>query len=205
MGQTSALNAAFILLLLVTPVVGGSNFGANNWKLIAAVVAAAASGTLAAVGLETLRKTGHFLIDMSPLKVGRSWRNRWGTEIPAQGEFLVSFLGPECPHCKQWVRVLNAVSQTPGLPAVAGVVATTDEKLDEFVASSGIRFPMHVISESLMNRLVYGVPTTVMISDGRIANAWTGHIAPEFYNRFRDAYFPSSVAASTSAASAPAL
>jgi hypothetical protein len=205
LGESVALNAAFILLLLITPVVGGSTFGASNWKLIVAAVAAVASGILAAVGLETLKKTGNFLIDTSPLKVGRAWRNRWGTEISDEGEHLVSFLGPDCPHCKQWVRVLNAVSQTPGLPAVTGVVATTDEKLDEFVTSSGIRFPMHVISQSLMNRLVYGVPTTVMIANGRISNAWTGHIAPEFYNRFRDAYFPSSVAASTSAASAPAL
>ena len=202
MGESIGINGGLILLLLVTPRVG-TVFGADTWKIIAALVAAIASGIVAALGITTLRKTGHFLIDTSPLKIGRQWRNRWGAEVSEQGEHLVSFLGPECPHCKQWVRVLNAVSPMSDLPSVAGVVATTDEKLGEFVATSGIRFPMHVIPQSLMNRLVYGVPTTALISNGRISNLWTGNISPEFYNRFRDAFFPGGSSARQEASVTP--
>lgn len=202
-GQSVALNAAFILLLLVTPLVSNIDSGNQTWKIIASGVAAIASGALAGVGLRTLSKTGSFLIDMSPLKTGREWKSRWGTELSEKGEHLVSFIGPDCPHCKQWVRVLNAIYQKPGLPTVAGVVATTEEKLQEFISTTGIRFPIHMIPQTLLNRLVYGVPTTVLVSDGLIVNAWSGHMPPEFYNRFRDAFFPPSSELTTAAASVP--
>lgn len=203
MGQSVGLNGVFILLLLVTPVHSTITFGGDVWKTIVAIVAAIASGTLAHAGLRRLAKTGEFLISTSPLKVGRAWSSRWGTPLSHDGEHLVSFLGPDCPHCKAWVRVLNVVYGKDGLPSVDGVVATSNEKLQEFSDTSGIRFPVHIIPQTLMNRLVYGVPTTVLVTDGRIINMWSGNMPPEFYNRFRDAYFPPSSRSTTPAASAP--
>ncbi|HUQ18325.1 MAG TPA: MauE/DoxX family redox-associated membrane protein [Gemmatimonadaceae bacterium] len=203
MAQSVAMNGVFVLLLLLTPLQSGVTFGGDTWKIIVALVAAIASGGLALAGLRTLAKTGAFLINTSPLQIGRAWRSRWGTHLSDDGEHLISFLGPDCPHCKSWVRVLNVVYGKDGLPSVDGVVATTNEKLQEFVDTSGIRFPVHMIPQTLMNRLVYGVPTTVLVTGGRIVNTWSGNMPPEFYNRFRDAYFPPSSVLTASAASAP--
>jgi hypothetical protein len=189
LSQSIGINAAYILLLLVTPLPLGDT-PITAWKILVSVIAAVACGALAASSLRVLRKTGKFLIDMSPLKVGRAWRSRWGAEVPGNGEYLVSYLGPECPHCKRWVRVLNAVSQSDGLPKVVGIVSA-GEKLQEFVEESGIRFPVKTIPQTLMNRLVWGVPATVLVSNGRIQNQWSGNMPPEFFTRFRDAFFSS--------------
>ena len=82
------------------------------------------------------------------------------------------------------------MQQTPDLPRVAGVVATTSDALENFVETSGIRFPITTISQTLMNRLVWGVPTTVLVSGGRIQKQWSGNMPPDFYDRFRHAFFP---------------
>jgi hypothetical protein len=189
LAQSVGLNAFFVLLLLVTPLVSPYD-SADEWKALAAVIMGIAAGSLAYASLRVLNKTGSFLIDMSPLKIGRAWHDRWGVAIPPSGEHLVSYLGPDCPHCKTWVRVLNAVSQSNGLPVVHGVTAASPEKLSQFVGESGIRFPVATISQTLMGRLVYGVPTTVLVADGRIQNQWSGQMPPEFFARFRDAFFP---------------
>jgi hypothetical protein len=188
LAQSILLNSTFIVLLLITPLPRESHL--FWWKIVAAIVAAVAAASLAVGSQRTLAKTGQFLFDLSPLKIGRRWHNKWGADIAGQGEFLVSYLGPDCPHCKQWVRVLNAVSQSAGLPQVIGIVATPGEKLRQFVDESGIRFPMKTIPQTLMSRLVWGVPTTVQVADGRIQNQWSGRMPPEFFARFRDAFFP---------------
>jgi hypothetical protein len=188
LAQSILLNSVFILLLLVTPLPRESHL--VWWKMVAAILVGGAAGSLAVASQRALAKTGEFLFDLSPLKVDRRWHDRWGTQVGDTGEFLVSYLGPDCPHCKQWVRVLNAVSQSRGLPQVVGIVATPDERLRQFVEESGIRFPMKTIPQTLMSRLVWGVPTTVLVADGKIQNQWSGRMPPEFFARFRDAFFP---------------
>ena len=141
--------------------------------------------------LAQLQKNGRMMIETSPLKVGRRWTKRWGAGAPDDGrETLISYLGPDCPYCKQWVRVLNAMSQAPGLPRVTGIVAAPRDKVDAFIETSGIRFPVVTISQTLMSRLVWGVPTTVLVSSGAIAKQWAGQMPPEFFDRFREAFFP---------------
>jgi hypothetical protein len=189
--ESLALNGLFAVLVTFAWVFGVSA-PTPAWKLIAAISAGAVSASLAAAGFEYYAKHGKFMIEMSPLRVGRKWRDRWGARVHGDGEQLVSYLGPECPHCKQWVRVLNVIEKSPDLPAVVGVVATTGEKLDEFVTSSGIQFPMNTIPQTLMSRLVWGVPTTVLVADGKIQKQWSGQMSPEFFQRFRDAFFPAS-------------
>jgi hypothetical protein len=190
--QSLLLNASFIALLAIS-LVAGSGSALVWWKLAVAIAVALISGWTAAAALSAILKKGVFLFDLSPLKIGRSWRGRWGSQLAPEGEFLVSYLGPDCPHCKKWVRVLNAVSQSSGLPTVVGIVATPGEKLRQFVEESGIRFPMKTIPQTLMSRLVWGVPTTVLVSNGKIQNQWSGQMPPEFFTRFRDAFFPGSV------------
>lgn len=189
LAQSIALNATFVALIIIAWLTQPST-ATPVWKLIAALAIAIVAGGLAVASAQFLKKNGRFMMDLSPLKTGRAWRTRWGATIPDDNnEHLVSFLGPECPHCKSWVRVLNVIDKTPGLPRVTGVIASGD-KLDEFVTTSGIQFPMHTIPETLMSRLVWGVPTTVLVANGKIQNQWSGQMSPEFFQRFRDAFFP---------------
>jgi uncharacterized membrane protein YphA (DoxX/SURF4 family) len=191
LAQSIALNATFIALVLLAWLTGAGSTPTPAWKLIAAAMTGIAAGSFAAASLRYLEKTETLMFDMSPLKVGKSWRARWGAKEPDDGaEQIVSYLGPDCPHCKQWVRVLNAIDQSPGLPKVVGIVAASSDELAAFVERSGIRFPMKTIPQTLMNRLVWGVPTTVIISEGKIRNGWRGQMPPDFYQRFRDAFFP---------------
>jgi uncharacterized membrane protein YphA (DoxX/SURF4 family) len=190
LAQSLALNAIFIALTLV-PWIAGADAPTPTWKIMAAVVVGIAASALGAASQWFLATHGRFMIDMSPLKVGRAWSTRWGAGIQSDGrDQMVSYLGPDCPHCKQWVRVLNTMEQSPGLPRVVGVVAASKETLDAFVKSADIRFPVNTIPQTLMSRLVWGVPTTVLVSDGRIKDQWGGHMPPEFFARFRDAFFP---------------
>ncbi len=188
--QSITLNGIFIALLLAAWLVLPRTLETPVWKLIAVGFAGVLVAGLAEASQAVLRKTNHFMIDLSPLKVGRRWRSRWGAKSDSPGELLVSYLGPDCPHCKQWVRVLNAMDQSRGLPKVIGVVAVSNEKLETFVRDSGIRFPITSIPQTLMNRLVYGVPTTVLVASGTIEKQWSGHMPPEFFHRFKDAFFP---------------
>lgn len=197
LAQSIALNATFVALIIIAWLTQPATT-TPQWKLIVALAIAIVAGALATASARFLRKNGRFMMDLSPLKIGRAWRARWGATIPDDNdEHIVSFLGPECPHCKQWVRVLNVIDKVPGLPRVMGVVATSGDKLDEFVTTSGIQFPMHTIPQTLMSRLVWGVPTTVLVANGKIQNQWSGQMSPEFFQRFRDAFFPTARPAAT--------
>jgi hypothetical protein len=191
LAQSLLLNGAFAGLTLAAWLAREPADPAPLWKSIAAAGAGALVAGFAAASLSFFRKHERFLVDLNPLKVGRRWRSRWGARIPADdGEHLVSYLGPDCPHCKRWVRVLNAVDQSKELPSVVGIVGTSNEAMQKFVENSGIRFPMRVIPQTLMTRLAWGVPTTVLVSGGRIQNRWSGQMPAEFFERFRDAFFP---------------
>jgi hypothetical protein len=137
-------------------------------------------------------KTGSPLVDLNPLRVGRRWKHRWaaGATRNIDGEALVTFMGPECPHCIRWVRVANAISQSPVLPEVFGVVATSPKDLDHFKRDKGIRFPVMNVSQSLLSRLVTAVPTTVVIEGGYVKEVWAGDMPAPFVDRFKEAFFP---------------
>jgi hypothetical protein len=197
LAQSIVLNATFVALITIAWLTQPAT-ATPPWKLLAALAIALVAGTLAAASARFLRKNGRFMMDLSPLKIGRAWRARWGATIPDDNdEHIVSFLGPDCPHCKQWVRVLNVIDKVPGLPRVMGVISASGDKLDEFVTTSGIQFPMHTIPETLMSRLVWGVPTTVLVANGKIQNQWSGQMSPEFFQRFRDVFFPTARQAAT--------
>lgn len=189
--QSIALNGALAALVVAAWLALPQSLETPIWKVLVTSLVGVAAGTLALVSQRFLATHGRFMIEMSPLKVGRRWRPSWGASPDGDSrEMLVSYLGPDCPHCRKWVRVLNAMQQTRNLPRVAGVVATSNEALEDFVETSGIRFPIRTIPQTLMNRLVWGVPTTVLVSGGRIQKHWSGNMPPDFYDRFRDAFFP---------------
>ena len=190
--QSVILNAVFIALVLVAWVIRPAATTPNDaWKIVVIAATGIAFAALTESGQRFLRKNGRMMIETSPLKVGRRWSKRWGTSVPdGSREMLVSYLGPDCPYCKQWVRVLNAIGQANGLPAVTGIVAAPPDELAAFIRNAGIRFPVIGVPQTLMGRLVWGVPTTVLVSSGLIEKKWGGNMPPEFFERFRDAFFP---------------
>jgi len=190
--QSVMLNGLFIALVLVARVAGEPAGPVAAWKIILTVLVGIASTILAASALQHLTKTGHMLIKTTPLKLGRRWSKRWGTDIPEDGrDMLISYLGPSCPYCKKWVRVLNVMHKSPGLPGVIGIIAESQDGVETFVQNSGIHFPVVTVPQTLMSRLVWGVPTTVLVSSGVIETKWSGTMPAEFFTRFKEAFFPS--------------
>ena len=188
--QSIMLNGAFTALVLLAWLVAPSIGPVAGWKLAMAAGMAVLFGAFAAIGQRHRAKTGQMWIETSPLRVGRRWRSSWGASVPGDGrEMIVSYLGPECPYCKQWVRVLNAMHHAPGLPRVSGVIAASQQTLEKYVETAGVRFPVTTIPESLMSRLVWGVPNTVLVVSGTIQERWV-QMPEEFFVRFRAAFFP---------------
>jgi len=80
--------------------------------------------------------------------------------------------------------------QSPTLPRVVGVIAAPDAEVKSYIDNYGIRFPVSTVSQSLMGRLVRGVPTAVIVESGAIKEMWIGNMPPAIVDRFRDAFFP---------------
>jgi hypothetical protein len=190
--QSIGINATFIALLLSAWSVTPTDLHLAAWQVVTVIAAAILFGGLAAVSQRHERLNSKPLFDTNPLKVGARWKDGWaaGETAGIAGELLVSLLGPDCPYCKQWVRVGNAMTQSPALPPVVGVVAASRAKVETFVRDHGIRFPVGVISESLMARLTRAVPTTIHVVSGKIEHIWVGALPPEFVVRFTRAFFP---------------
>jgi hypothetical protein len=193
-GQSVALDAIFALLVLVAWLGHAPGLRVTEWNLLLVGTVAVVFGGLAAIAQQFESRNGRPLFSRSPLKVGRRWRAAWAAGTGAASndpdETIVSYLGPDCPHCRQWVRVMNAMQQSPTLPRVIGIVGTTTERMHSFVEETGIKFPIAAIPEALMGRLTYAVPTTVLVQGGTIRDKWVGPMPPEFFGRFKQAFFP---------------
>src|SRR5687768_71467 len=192
MAQSIGLNAVFAGLLTTSWVMQPASMSIGLWQPIVVLLMAAAAGFVSDSAQRHARKTGIPKFTPSPLKVGASWRHAWarGATRELDGEVLVALLGPDCPFCKEWVRIANVIVQSPTLPKVIGVVGVPEKRRDEFVKNHGIRFPVQSISPSLMSRLTQTVPTTMLVEGGRIREMWSGRMPPEFVARFRRAFFP---------------
>lgn len=81
---------------------------------------------------------------------------------------LVAFLWPNCPHDAQFVRIANAIVQSPELPRVVGVISAPGKKVNSYIADQGIRFPVATVSQSLMSRPTRAVTTAVVVNSGKI-------------------------------------
>ena len=191
--QSLGINALFVALVAAAWYAGGSTWNASPLHVWLPITGAIAASVIAHMASRFQLRSGRLLFDTNPLKIGNRWRHGWADGLTRQlsGETLVAFLGPDCPYCAQCVRVGNAVSQAPRLPRVVGVVAATEERRDAFVRENAVKFPVAMISQSLMGRLAQAVPTTVLIKDGKIAHTWVGSAPPpEFVDRVKEAFFP---------------
>jgi hypothetical protein len=197
--QSLMLNGLYALLIAASWLSQSGEGGYSWWQLSAPAAAAVAVGVFTAIAQRHAKKTGQPLLDLNPLKAGNKWRHSWAGGLTAQldGEILIAFLGPDCPYCGQFVKVGNAMVQSPSLPKVVGVVGTSRERLRTFIQEKGIRFPMANVSQAVTGRLVSAVPTGVLVESGRIKRVWLGSLPPDIVDRFRDAFFPVSTSNDT--------
>jgi hypothetical protein len=191
-GQSLALNAIFVTMIAISWVTQPRNVTVTSWQLLFIIGLTAVAALIAEWAQRYENKTGIPRFVSSPLKIGANWRHRWahGATRGINGELIVALLGPDCPFCKQLVKIGNAMTQSPALPTVIGVVGSSPKRRDEFVADYGIRFPVAPVSRSVMNRLTQAVPTTLLVQGGVIREIWVGQMPPEFVERFRRAFFP---------------
>ena len=201
-GQSLALNGLYFSLVALAWIAGERSVVPGLWQVLMVIGAGVAAGGFAEAARKALATKGEPLVDLNPLKVGKKWKHRWSGNATAgmTGEYLVAYLGPRCPHCGTFVRIANAMLQSPALPRVVGVTAASKSDLDAFVEEKQIRFPVRTISESLMMRLAYSVPTVALVKDGVIEAHWSGGMPPEFARRFTRAFFPTAGDAQTAAA-----
>lgn len=194
-GQSLSLNALFIAVLLSAWFSGLRGGDLPLLPAAVTVAAGAAAYLLALAGMSHEAKHGAPLFDVSPLKVGNKWNHAWaaGATEEMSGEFFVSYLGANCPCCKLWVRVANAMTHSPHLPKVIGVMAATPARTAEFVNDFSVNFAIAHISNSMMARMTRAVPTTAIIRDGVIRELFTGTLPPEHSERFARAFFPAPV------------
>jgi hypothetical protein len=191
-GQSMMLNGLYALLITGGWWASRGSIQSGAWRLEIPVVVALAIAVYTEIAQRHESRTGKPLFDRNPLKAGRRWKHSWAGGITSgiDGEILVAFLGPDCPYCGQFVKIGNAMVQSPKLPRVVGVVGTSKDRLESFIEEKGIRFPMANVAQSVTTRLVSAVPTAVLIEAGEIKRIWIGNMPPDFVDRFKNAFFP---------------
>jgi hypothetical protein len=191
--QSIGLNALFSFLCMLAWMRSRDDYSIRIWQVIAIAALTIMVSVFTYIAQRHATRTGQPLIDLNPLKAGNKWKHSWthGATARIEGEVLVAFLGPDCPHCSNFVKVGNAMVQSPKLPRVIGVVATSKERLSTFIKDKGIRFPTINVSQSLMARMVSAVPTVAVVESGRIKRVWIGDVPPDVVDRIKFAFFPS--------------
>jgi hypothetical protein len=202
-GQSIGLNLIFAILIIAAWVSRAPTIVNAWWQWSIPIAVALSVAAVAEWAQRYEFRTGTPKFTPSPLEEGAAWKHSWARNLTrnTEGEIIVAMLGLECPFCKQWVKVGNAMTQSPLLPTVFGVVGASEKLRDKFVAEHNIRFPVASISPSLMNRLAQAVPTTLLVEKGRIKQMWVGNMPPEFVHRFRKAFFPDDLIATMKAGS----
>jgi hypothetical protein len=192
-GQSLALNGLYAALLVAAMIARQKMDLASEWGAPAVL----SVGVLFALAAEVVRRSKSASHEgsrnPSPLKAGTPWTSEWsaGSSVGSESEHIVSYLGPRCPYCRTWVGILNLTHESPTLPDVTGVLAASDREVEEFVRTTGVRFPVVTIPQTLMSTLTATVPTTVSIESGVITDVWAGNGSPAFFARFKESFFTS--------------
>jgi thiol-disulfide isomerase/thioredoxin len=100
----------------------------------------------------------------------------------ASGTTLVVFFEEWCPHCKREVPKMKETWEKYGdrglnlLAATKVTKSATDEKVQSFVDSNGLVFPVFKENGELSRYFnVSGIPAAAVVKDGKIV--WRGHPA----------------------------
>lgn len=188
--QSLSLDAGYASLLGFAWWWGAPVVEPGFWAVALALLAALGGGAVAFWLLDHSSRHGKPLLDLTPMRAGRRWQAHWLPDagLPEEGETLVVFLGANCSHCMQWIKVLNRVHQLPGLPSVQGVVTLRSDRLADYLSRSGVRFPLAPITPWAAARLSRSItPTAVLVQGGVIREKWVRSMPKSFIERVRAA------------------
>jgi hypothetical protein len=171
------LNAGYLLLLgmawyTIAPAVETPSW--KGWAVIAVLIAANL------LGKRTLR---YPLFDPSPLKAGRRWQDAWVSWERQSGDgsrWLVFFLKPQCPKCRQWLDLLGVMQWYPGQPRPVLVFPDSKEALPRLPVGLSQYAKQLVLSRGRYRHLVYYVPLAVLVERDVIVQKWVGEFPLEY-------------------------
>ncbi len=177
--QSLALNGVYIFLL------AGARLCPQPWPLasghdgLIVAFATAIFSSACVMSFWNYFRFGNGLCDFSPMKVSKPWKNWISGCRMDHGAHLVVFMSPDCPVCHQWIRPLNILSRTAGVPKLVAALAASPEEAERFTRERGVEFPVFGIGKSMAGRLVESYPTAVRISDGIIIERRQGSLPPD--------------------------
>ncbi|MEH1815622.1 MAG: MauE/DoxX family redox-associated membrane protein [Nostoc sp.] len=180
--NTSLLLNALYILLLIFAWVYRTHENTVLWQYILTIISFIVSGALASGQIEYYIINGRPYFDLTSLKVNRQWQSQWleGAIDVSQGSKIVVFLSPECPQCKNWLKILRLVHYRADLPEVVGVVNCNVEAAKDYAKSYNLNFSIVVIKPFLFNKLAMAVPTAVVLENGVIKEKWVGTMPQKF-------------------------
>lgn len=128
------------------------------------------------------------VFDVSRLKIGGKWKKGWLPGINLQkGEHVLVFMHQDCPHCKNWIQLLNIMHLKDEMPSVSGILSFTNKELIRFGTENFVLFPLETMKPVLFNRMVTAYPTAVRLKEGLITEKWTGRMPVEMVREIRTA------------------
>ncbi|MDJ0900349.1 MAG: hypothetical protein QNJ55_16210 [Xenococcus sp. MO_188.B8] len=188
--QSIILNLVYITLL-ISAFVWGNYQPTILWQWMLVLTTLVTSGALAFGFLKYWRENDRPYIDLTPLKIDRTWKPKWlGEDSDSTlmlGSKLVVFLSPQCSQCKKWLNVLKVVHYRDDLPGVIGTIAlSTVEAGQDFVDEYGLNYPVIAIERKQQQKLgIDSFPTAILLEDGVIREKWLGVIPEQFVERIR--------------------
>ena len=183
--QSILLNLGYILLLGLAFYYPVANYHTAAWQWLVSLVFLVFGSILAQQSQQNP------LVDLSYLKAGKKWQKSWLNDSSLnleQGTYFLVFLGAECPYCKQWVPLLNIMNANSTLPNVRGIMTLDESGIETFKAKHLVHFPVVTMNKILFNYMIEGVPTAVLVKDGKIATISMGQIPQEYYKKIQDFY-----------------
>ncbi|NEO54891.1 MAG: hypothetical protein F6K54_18490 [Okeania sp. SIO3B5] len=187
--QSLILNFIYISLLVVAEFLGKYQVTVL-WQWVAVLITFITSFALAAGSLEYMQNSSRPYIDFSPLQKNKIWQLEWlgeDSKSLMSGSVILVFMSPQCPQCKNWLKVLKFLQRQDDLPNVAGVVALSNlDEGQDFVDNYALNFPVAVVEQELYKKLrIEAVPTAVVLEDGVIQDKWIGSMPVWFVDKIR--------------------
>ena len=183
--QSLLLNLGYILLLGLALYFPVENYQTALWKGIIACLLICVGTALA------FRSEQTPIVNLSALLPGKPWRKRWldGDAFNlVLGAYFIVFLGRDCPYCKQRIPALNVLNAQPHRPPVIGVMAIEAPEIEQFKRGLRIHFPILSMNKLLFSFLAEGVPTAVLVKDGKIETVEMGKMPQEYEREVQQFY-----------------
>ena len=180
--QSILLNVVYVSLMGLAFYYPVANYETATWQWIVALV------FLVLGSLFAQQSQQNPLVDFSYLKEGKQWKKIWLKNISQDlqnGTHFLVFLGPECPYCKRWVPLLNIMNANPDLPNVMGIMTLNEAGIKEFKAKHLVHFPVVTMNKILFSYMVDGVPTAVLVKDGKMDSISMGQMPQEYFKEIQ--------------------